>query len=310
MPDNKPLLVPTVDANSILVYVTVAKAGSFTQAARALSMPVSTVSDRVSALEKQLGVTLINRTTRKLHLTEVGRQFLEGSAAGMDILLAAYHQASTAQHTPTGTLRITAPADFASDVIASAIVEYREKFPQVRVVVHPTNRFVDLVAENCDIAIRGGHLADSGLLAKRVGGGRMILVTGQKYLRKAKALEHPRDLKDRHCIGFVSGEGEEQSWSVCSTDSSFKIQPSFAVAASSFGLIIELVQRGEGIALVPEHLIKAQLKNKELVRVLPRWATVFTPVHLVYPAQKYALPKVREMISILANKLTLLLDAS
>lgn len=305
MPDKKPAIderSAALDANAAVVFVSVVKAGSFTRAASALVMPTSTVSDKVSQLERQLGVTLLNRTTRKLKLTEVGQEFFAQAEAGVGLLRIAAERAAQAQSTPRGTLRMTAPADIASLVLARAIAEYQQKFPEVRVETHLTNRYVDLVAEGFDLAVRGGHLKDSGLRARRLGTGTMILVASPEYVRRAKHPKSPADLSKHRCIRFLSGDRTEPdpAWRLRSHGGrAVRVRPSFVTAADSFAMVIDLARTGEGIALVPESVVRERLQRHELLRVLPSWATQEAPVHVVYPGPRQALPKVREMVPIL-----------
>lgn len=291
-----------LDASAAVVFVSVVTAGSFTRAARALGMPSSTVSDKVSQLERRLGVTLLHRTTRKLNLTEVGREYFEQAEAGVSLLRSAAEQAAQAQRAPRGTLRLTAPSDIAYRVLAQAIAEYQEQCPDVRVETHLTNRYVDLITEGFDLAIRGGHLKDSGLVAKRLGSGHMILVASPEYVKRAKAPKSPAELSRHRCICFLSGEraDPDPTWRLRSHDGrTARVRLPSLVAADSFAMVIDLARIGQGVALVPESLARETLQRHELLRLLPDWATTEAPVHLVYPPQRQALPKVRAMIPLL-----------
>ena len=301
-----------MDLNGILAFVNVVKAGSFTAASRVLGVPVSTVSDRVASLERSLGVTLLTRTTRAIKLTEVGAEFFARSDAAVQQLLEAGSDASRTQSTPTGTLRITSPADFASAEIAEAIAEYRSLFPGVRVEAHVSNRLVDLVAEGFDIAIRGGLLRDSSLLARRIGTGRLILVASQRYLSRAPVLTHPRDLARHTCIGFMSDEKEkeEATWHLRSTGgASVRLKPSLAASSTSFPVLIDLARAGTGVSFLPQYMVRGPIERRELVQVLPMWSTADMPMHLVYPAHRFASLKVKAMLPLLEQRLRAILAA-
>lgn len=305
MTDNSlpPVCRPGVlDTNAVMVFVTVVKAGSFTRAATHLGMPTSTVSDRVSGLEGQLGVTLLHRTTRKLSLTEVGREFFEGAEAGGSLLIAAAERATQAQRTPRGTLRITAPADVSTFVLAQAVAEYREQYPEVRVELNLTNRYVDLIAEGFDLALRGGPLRGTGLVAKRLGTGHMILVASPDYLRRHKPPKQPKDLTAHHCIRYAPAGSThaDEGWRLRSAGGRVvRVRPNFVVAGDSLTMALDLARVGEGIALIPDNLSRERLQGRDVLRVLPDWTTAESPVHLVFPAQREALPKVRGIIPIL-----------
>ncbi|QRN93598.1 LysR family transcriptional regulator [Archangium violaceum] len=294
------------DLNAAMIFVNVVRAGSFSKAARSLGLSVSTVSDRVVGLEKALGVSLLTRTTRKLKPTDEGAAFFKESEAALQTLLGAFEGATAARQHPTGTLRITAPADFPPSEISAAVIEFREKYPQVKVETHISNRYVDLITEGFDIAIRGGHLEDSGLRSKRLGVGNLVVVASSRYLQGASAIQHPRDLTAHPCIGFVSKEGNKGNmlWHLRSASGeAVRLKPDFVVSSTSFTWILSLVRRGAGLALVPQSLLKEDFARKRLVRVLPDWATEYAPVHLVYPPQRFSSPKVREMIPILERHL-------
>ncbi|EPX56505.1 Transcriptional regulator, LysR family [Cystobacter fuscus DSM 2262] len=294
------------DLNAALIFVNVVRAGSFSKAAHGLGLSVSTVSDRVVALERALGVSLLTRTTRKLKLTDEGAAFFKESEAAIQTLLGAFDGATALRRQPSGTLRITAPADFASSELAAAVSEFRNKYPQVKVETYFSNRFVDLITEGFDIAIRGGHLEDSSLRSKRLGEGNLVVVASARYLQGASAIQHPRDFTAHPCIGFVIKEGDkrEMPWHLRSAGGEFvRMKPDFVVSSTSFSWILSLVRSGAGLALVPQPLLKEDFARKRLVRVLPDWATEYAPVHLVYPTQRFSSPKVMEMIPILERHL-------
>ncbi|WNG17507.1 LysR family transcriptional regulator [Cystobacter fuscus] len=299
-----------MDLNAALVFVHVVNSGSFTGAARALGIPVSTVSDRVAALEASFGSSLLTRTTRTLKLTDVGREFFTKAEAAVNALLRAGEEASQAQKSPTGVLRMTGPNDFATREIAESIAEYRARFPGVRVETHFSNRAVDLIAEGFDIAIRGGHLDDSSLIAKRVGAGCQVLVASPAYLRGAPALDAPRELSRHPRIGFLPSprNGAEPLWVLQTAEGkTARVKPELTNTSTSFALLIALAKAGEGIALLPENLIQDELEEGALLRVLPEWSTARAPVHLVYLRHRFASPKIQQMLPILERRLRALL---
>lgn len=305
-------MADNLDLDATRAFVAVAKAGSFRQAARNLGVPLSTLSDRVAALERSLGVALLVRTTRKLALTDAGRSFHAEAGRALALLQEAGERVANLREQPSGLLRLTAPADFACAELTAAIAAYRARYPDVEVKTHLTNRFVDLIAEEYDIAIRGGHLADSGLIAKRVGAGSLVLVASQDYLASATALRHPRELSRHVCIGFHNEERDHQEvvWPLQSSSGArFDVHPKLAVTSTSLAMVIEHVRQGLGVALLPWHLVGADLHNKTLVRVLPQWAVSPVPVHIVYPALRVPSLKVQHMVELLHDRLRALMIA-
>ena len=156
-----------MDLDGIAIFVKVVQTGSFTQAARLLDMPNSTVSAKISALEKRLGVTLLQRTTRKLRLTETGQAFFQRSARAREELQAAENELEGARGEPSGVLRITAPSDAGREIVPALVHKYCAMHPRMKVELVITNRVIDLIAEAIDLAIRGGPLKVSALIAKR-----------------------------------------------------------------------------------------------------------------------------------------------
>lgn len=288
-----------MDLNSTLFFVAVANAGSFTEASRRLRVPKSTISDKVTELEKRLGVTLMMRTTRRLRLTEVGSAFLHKAETAISSLQIAEEEAAGSQQTPTGTLRISAPANSVSHVILNAVREYRKKFPAVKIEVNFSDRRVDLIGEGYDIAFRPGHLPDSNLLAKPVGHASRILVAAPAYVKSRPWPKHPRDLQDHACLTLIT-TSVETTWVLRSKEGrSARVNVTDNVSSNSLSALKELVRMGEGIALLPNSICKAELSQKIFVRVLSDWATAVTPVHLVYPTRRLLSAKVKEMLPLL-----------
>ena len=171
-----------MDLNEINVFLRVAQAGSFTRAAKQLGIPNSTASAKVSALERRLGVTLLQRTTRKLHLTEGGEAYFRQASQGLEEILKAEAAISASQREPQGLLRVTAPIDLGSNCLADLISAFRKKYPAVNVELIFTARYVDLVGEGVDVAVRAGKLRDSGLIARKVGVANWIPIASPAYL--------------------------------------------------------------------------------------------------------------------------------
>lgn len=302
-----------MELDSALHFVAVVKAGSFRGASRALSIPVSTLSDRVAALERSLGAALLVRTTRRLAVTDAGRAYFEKAEAAVALLQSAEEDVSSRGGRPRGALRITGPTDFAAAELAETIRDYRARFPDVRVETYLTNRLIDLVAEGYDLAIRGGHLPDSSLIARRVGSGTLVLVASASYLATAPQLRHPRDLERHDCIGFLRDDQDraDNVWRLRNTSgATHRLRPALAVASTSFSVLIEHVKLGAGVALLPWHLIKDELQRGSMIQVLPRWTDAGIPVHLVYPALRVPSTKVKEMVALLEQRLRRTLGAA
>ena len=191
-----------MDLDAIAVFVKVVQAGSFSQAAKLLGMPNSTVSAKVSLLEKQLGVTLLQRTTRKLRLTQAGETYFKRCLQALEELQAAESELATAQREPQGLLRLTAPIEFGHGLLPALVDGFLQKYPKMGVDLLITNRVLDLVGEGIDLAIRAGSLKDSRLIAKRFTLGKFTLWASPSYLKKHAAPSHPKELSQHECFLF------------------------------------------------------------------------------------------------------------
>src|SRR5262245_33081492 len=182
-------------ADAIAVFVKVVEAGSFSTAARRLGLPKTTVSAKIAGLEQRLGVRLIQRTTRKLRMTEAGEKYFHHCAIATREVELGEAALQSAKEKPSGVLKVTAPVDFGRSVLPRVVRAYAAKYPDVSVELIVTNRIVDLVEENIDLAIRwAGSLKDSSLIARRFMETRSSLWASPKYLKAFGNATHPRDL--------------------------------------------------------------------------------------------------------------------
>src|SRR4029453_2311493 len=197
-----------MDLDGIEIFVKVLQAGSFSRAARLLGMPNSTVSAKVSALEKRLGVTLLQRTTRKLRATQAGEAYFHRSVRALEELQAAENELETTRGEPKGLLRVTAPVEVGHGLLPALVHEFIEKHPHMEVELVITNRVLDLVGNGIDLAVRAGPLKDSGLIAKRFELGHFGLWASPDYLTKHVAPRHPKELAQHNCLRFSRFKNE------------------------------------------------------------------------------------------------------
>ena len=294
----------------MLFFVKVVVLGSFAEASRTLGVPKSTLSDKVAELERDLGVTLLTRTTRRLKLTDVGEEFFKKAEGAVSQLQEAELEAAQAQKTPTGTLRITAPAELLIiDIVMKAISEYRNKFPQVKMDLDFSDRYVDLVAEGYDLAIRGGELEDSSLMAKRVGLSKFILVASPGYLKNSFPVKMPKDLENHTSIRLV-GNPMDDTWILKSKlGKTVRVKVPYGISSNSFSAIKSLATKRPRHCSSGMRSCQVEILEKKLVRILPEWATADAPLHIVYPPQRFSSPKVKEMVPLLEKRLKELTDA-
>lgn len=290
-----------MDLNQAAVFVKVVQAGGFSAAARLLGLPTSTVSHRVAMLEKRLGVTLLQRTTRRLHLTDAGQVYFDHASAGLVQMFDAEAAVTEATAEPRGLLRVTAPVDIGDQILATILCKMRSQWPKVDVELVLMNRYVDLVAEGIDVAIRTGNLQDSTLIARHAGIARWMAYASPDYLAGAATIDSPQALRHHRCLQFTP-LGRE-IWTLYGSESSLTVPMSGQTIVNDIGLIMALTLAGEGVALLPVYLCRQACDEGRLVKVLPEWHAKADPIHVVYPRQRFMAPKLRAFIEVAVEEL-------
>jgi DNA-binding transcriptional LysR family regulator len=284
--------MPDVDA--ITVFVKVVEAGSFSAAARRLDIPKTTVSAKVAGLERRLGVRLIQRTTRKLRVTEAGELYFRHCATAVREVELGEAALQSAKRKPYGLLKVTAPPSLAHTILPRIAHAYAIKHPDVQLELIVTNRTVDLVGEGVDLAIRSaGLLKDSSLIVRRFWDAGSSLWASPKYLKVFGKPAHPRDLKNAAFVGHPLRESVVLS----NGKSDFEIRMSARVRADDFQVTTALCILGEGIAWLPDYLVTDAVEAGALVPVLSKWEpTERYTFYFVYAGHRYALPKVEAFV--------------
>ena len=284
-----------MDLDGIAVFVKVVQAGSFSQAAKLLNMPNSTVSAKVAALEKRLGVTLLQRTTRRLHLTEPGAGYFRRCLQALEGLQAAESELESERSETKGVLRLTAPVELGRSALPPVLDVLMKRHPAIEIDLIITNRLVDLVAENIDVAVRAGPLKDSALIAKRFVLGQFGLWASPSYLKNNSVPRNPNELKEHDCLRFAPFTGRKLQL----TNGRERAQIALAgrITADDFEALRALAVLGWGIALLPSFLCAEEAKERKLVSVLPNWRGDSVSISVVYPAQRFVAPKIRAFIT-------------
>jgi DNA-binding transcriptional LysR family regulator len=290
-----------IDLNEAAVFVRVVQAGSFSAAARLMGLPTSTLSTRVSRLEKRLGVTLLQRTTRRLNLTEAGAIYFEHASEGLGHMLEAEAAVTESTGEVKGLLRVTAPADIGDTILARIVNRVRQAHPKVSVDLVLMSRYVDLVAEGVDVALRTGILQDSSLIAKPVGIACWAPFASPDYLKSAPPLTQPQQLRQHRCLQFTP-LGKEH-WTMSNAAGSLTVHMAGNVLVNDVRVIQSMALSGEGVALLPPYLCRNECDDGLLVRVLPDWKAKADPLNIVYPKQRFVPPKLRAFIDIAAEEL-------
>jgi DNA-binding transcriptional LysR family regulator len=274
-----------MDLNEISIFVKVVNSGSFAGAAKLLDMPKSTVSAKVSALEKRLGVTLIRRTTRKLHVTEAGQDYYDQCIIGLGQIIQAEEQVSLRQIEPQGFLKITAPIELGAILLPDVIMQFQKLYPKVKLDLMLTDRTVDLISEGIDLGIRAGQLKDSTLIAKKIGSVFFAPFASPKYIKMNGSPKTPKDLKNHRCILFspFSIEG----WQLNGSSGSQFVNLDQSLTVNDLSLAKSLAVADGGIALLPTFFCAIESDDKSLVRVLEDYKSNMRPVSFVYPQQQF-----------------------
>jgi len=288
------MCVHNADVDAITVFVKVVEAGSFSAAARRLDMPKTTVSAKVAGLEKRLGVRLIQRTTRKLRVTEAGELYFRHCATAVREVELGEAALQSAKRKPYGLLKVTAPPGLGHTVLPRIARAYAMKYADVRLELLITNRAVDLVGEGVDLAIRSASsFKDSSLIVRRFWDAGSNLWASPGYLKALGKPAHPRDLKDAVFVGSPA----RQSLILHNGKVDFDLQLSGRVRADDVEVTKALSLLGEGIAWLPDYFVADAVKAGTLVPVLSQWQPKARyTFYFVYAGHRYALPKVEAFI--------------
>jgi DNA-binding transcriptional LysR family regulator len=282
------------DLNSLIVFAHVVDANSFSGAARRLKMPTSTVSRRIAELESQLGVSLIERSTRKLRLTDAGSEVLEHARRTMELREAVDHIASDHSSQVSGTLRLASPPSISDTLLAPIVGAFQTSYPQVRVQILITDRIVDHVSEGVDLTFRVGDISDSCLVARRILKYRHQLVASPEYLKRHNHPKIPKELLEHRLLAFSFWEPKCR-WSFVHVNGkdreTLTFQPYFSM--NDYAGLAAALLAGAGIGDLPPIVETALLKDRRLVEIMPKWRFRNFDLSLVHSANRHVPRTVR-----------------
>ena len=289
------------DLNEMIVFARVVRAGSFTAAAAELQMPKSTVSRKVSELEERLSARLLQRTTRKLSLTDAGRTYYDYCARIVGEVEDAERAVSTLQSMPRGRLRVTCGTNM--QFLAPILGDYLKRYPDVQLELLSTGRSVDLVEERFDVGIRAGALADSSLIARSLGVVRWFAVATPAYSKRRGRPRSPDDLAKHDVLLFGSSPDSATIRLENGSDTTaLSVAPRAMV--NDFDLLHDMVVMGLGVGLLPSFRSANEIRERKLERLLAPWSSPSTPVHVVYPSTRHVSPKVKSFVDYLQQRTT------
>ena len=281
-------------------YAAVVATGSFTGAAERLGISKALTSKYVSQLEDHLGVRLLNRTTRRLHLTEVGKAYFQRCRQLLDEIDELETAVRQQQEAPQGHLVVAAPTTFGENHLTRAVADYLTAQPGVSVELVLADRFVNLVEEGFDLAVRIGRLADSSLIARRLAPMRIALCASPDYLDRAGLPGHPLALEGLQCI-IDSNIPDPEHWLFQDQAQALRVKVNGRFRVNSTLAVREMLLAGQGIGLCPFYVVEADIRAGRLQVLLQEYEAVEYGIYAVYPHNRYLAAKVRTFVDFLVR---------
>ncbi len=279
-------------------FVRVVERSGFTAAAEDLRLSRAMVSKHVQDLEAHLGARLLNRTTRKISLTEVGRVYHERCTQVLAEIAETEAAVGELQAEPRGRLRVNAPVSFGALHLAAPIADYMAACPEVVVELTLNDRVVDLVEEGYDLAIRIARLADSSLIARRLAACRMVVCASPEYLKRHGQPHHPDDLARHNCLGYRYGQGRDE-WRFEAATGAASVHVRGSLQANNGDVLRVAALRGAGVVLLPSFIVGPDLAAGRLAPVLAGYRVPELAIHAVYPHSRHLSAKVRSFVDFL-----------
>ena len=288
-----------MDLNQTRVFIEVVRAGGFAAAARRLGLPKSTISARVQSLEQRLGAQLLKRSTRQLSLTEEGRAYFEAVASAVDTLVDAEAASTSEKGVLSGKIRFTAPLEFPRDAITSALASFVELHPRVRFEIILTNEPLDLVAENVDLALRGGEPGGAGMIIRKVGQIVFGLFASPRYIERCGRPASAEELRDHDLLLFAS---RSQSRVLRAADPLAGQEP--RITSDNFAFLRRLAIAGIGITALPDLIVARDVAAGRLERVLDAWTGDPSALFIVFPSRRDMTPRVKAFADHVASAMS------
>lgn len=288
----------------LTIFSAIVQAGSISQAAVNMGCSKSVVSRQLARLESDLGIRLLQRSTRRLTLTEVG-QLILSQAQQIDRAVANIEQLSGQyQQEVSGTLRVTCPRPLSQLRLMPLLVEFTQRHPKVEVALTVADRMVDLIAEHVDVAIRVAHLEDSSLVARKLVDTSRVLVAAPAYLEQRGVPNEPQDLLQHDCLVYASGARVFDEWGFVRDGNTTMVQVRGRLQIDDGMALVAAARAGGGMLLIDSLMVADELARGELVPVLPEYNfRAGQPIYLVYPARSWLAYKTSVFIDFLQERL-------
>lgn len=288
---------------ALKVFREVVSRGSFTEASRQLRLSPAAISKNISELEAHLNVRLLNRTTRRMSLTESGTHYYEKVSRLLDELSDADRALRAMQGVPQGSLRVSAPMTFTLVRLSRAIPAFLERYPQLSLQLQLEDRRADLVKEGFDVAIRGSdNLEDSSLIARKLMTMPHVVCATPSYLAQHGAPREPGDLQNHNCVQFTLS-GHADQWTFSKGERAVTVAVNGRYKVTSSLAVREALRTGFGLSLTPRIYVEDDLRDGTLRTVLDDWSMVETAIYAVYPSNRYIDANVRAFVDFLVEEL-------
>ena len=285
MNQRNPIRTPMLDLNDVALFVQVVRAGSFAAAARRLGIPANTASRRIQQLEQHLGVRLMQRSTRRLTLTDAGASFYARSADQVEALAEAAQEIGEGSQVPSGKVRVAAPADFFNWFRMELIAEFLAAHPRVRVEFVLSDARADLMGEGIDVAIRAGKVLEPTLIARQIGTGRATLVASPAYLAARGTPDSVAALSSHDCVALPQLSGPAV-WRLDGPEGPQEVEINGRFHANTVQVLLDATLAGLGIALLPAIATASHVRNGELSEVLPGHGVHGVGLYIVYLSRR------------------------
>jgi DNA-binding transcriptional LysR family regulator len=293
----------TIDPRLLPLFIVIARTGSMSRAATQLHLSRSVVSRQLARLEEDLGVRLVQRTTRRLSLTEVGELVLRQAELAERALDGVTQLASSYRQQVRGRLRVTCSMALGRRHVAPALPELVAPYPELEVSLHLEDRLVDLIAEDVDVALRVSHLPDSSLVARKLADNPRVLVAAPSYLGRRRSPEHPEQLAEHNCLLYVQGNRVFDEWRLMGPEGLLKVRVRGQMQVNDGQALIDAAVAGTGILNVDRLLLRDELESGALVEILPGHPPEpGPPIYAVYPAREFLPSKTALFIDFLERR--------
>ncbi|WP_229427780.1 LysR family transcriptional regulator [Pseudoduganella buxea] len=284
------------------VFIQVVDAGGFSRAAENMQLPKATVSTLIQQLETALSVKLLHRTTRQVTVTADGAAYYERCLQILTDVKEAEESLSRTRLSPSGRLRVDTPTGLSSEILVPALPAFFERYPDIQLELGCSDRPVDLIEEGVDCAVRGGHLVDSTLIARRIGVLNFLTCAAPAYLEKYGTPQHPRDLARHRCVNYFSAKtGKIYDWDFNRDGERIEVPMPGVIALNDSNAYVQAGLAGLGVIQMTDYLLHKHVGEGRMVQVLPDWSTDPLPVHIVYPQNRHLSAKVRVFVEWVAE---------